>query len=109
MRWAKPLLRACAVLALMLMATQLAAAGAGFDGIVDDFVLDSLALSPSNATQAGYHSHHGVSLDDRLDDFSAAGIDARRALLARTEARLAALKPEALDAEERADEADSFG
>jgi uncharacterized protein (DUF885 family) len=91
------------VLPLMLMARQPASADARFDRMVDDFVLDSLALSPSNATQAGYHSHHGRSLDDQLDDFSATGIDAQRALLARTEARLAALKPDALDAEERTD------
>jgi hypothetical protein len=63
-------LRACLAL-LMMMGMELAAADARFDGMVDDFVLDSLALSPSNATQAGYHSHHGTSLDDQLDDFSA--------------------------------------
>ena len=103
MRSIKLLLGVCSAPVLLLTGIQLAAADARFDAMVDDFVLDSLALSPSNATQAGYHNHHGTSLDDELDDFSAAGIDARHALLARTEAGLAALKPDTLDAEERAD------
>jgi len=103
MRSTALLLRACMALALMVTGLQQATADARFDGMVDEFVLDSLALSPTNATQAGYHSHHGTSLDDQLDDFSAAGIEAQRALLARTEAHLTALKPDTLDAEERAD------
>jgi hypothetical protein len=32
--------------------------------LVDDFVFDSLALSPAGATGVGYHRHHGVVLDD---------------------------------------------
>jgi uncharacterized protein (DUF885 family) len=95
--------RAGAALALMTMGMQLAAADSEFDQLVNGFVLDSLALSPSNATQAGYHTHHGASLDDELDDFSAAGLDARRQLVSRTETKLAALKSEVLDAEQRAD------
>jgi uncharacterized protein (DUF885 family) len=93
-----------AALALLTMGMQLAAADANFDGLVDEFVLDSLALSPANATQVGYHSHHGQSLDDELDDFSAAGLAAQRQLLSRTEQHLAALKASALDAEDRTDE-----
>jgi uncharacterized protein (DUF885 family) len=96
-------LRVCMALALTMNGLQLAAADARFDAMVDEFVLDSLALSPTNATQNGYHNHHGTSLDDQLDDFSAAGIDAQRSLLTRTEAHLAGLKPDTLDAEERAD------
>lgn len=103
MRSTELLLRACFALVLMMTGMRLAAADTRFDGMVDEFVLDSLALSPANATQAGYHSHHGTSLDDQLDDFSATGIDAQRALLARTEKRLAAFKPDTLDAEERVD------
>jgi uncharacterized protein (DUF885 family) len=103
MRSTKLLLRACFALVLMMTGMHVAAADARFDGMVDEFVLDSLALSPASATQAGYHSHHGTSLDDQLDDFSATGIDAQRALLARTEERLAAFKPDTLDVEERVD------
>jgi uncharacterized protein (DUF885 family) len=97
------LLRAGTALALMTMGMQLVAADSGFEQLVNDFVLDSLALSPSSATQAGYHRHHGESLDDELDDFSAAGLDARRNLLRRTEINLAAFRPDALDAEQRVD------
>ena len=103
MRSTELLLHACVALVLIMAGTQLAAADARFDGLVEDFVLDSLALSPSYATQQGYHSHHGIVLDDQLDDFSAASLAAQRALLDRTEARLAALNPDTLDAEERAD------
>jgi uncharacterized protein (DUF885 family) len=92
-----------AAFALLTMGTQLAAADNQLDPLVDHFVLDTLALSPSSATQAGYHTHHGQSLDDQLDDFSAAGLAAQRELLNRTEAQLAALKADTLDAEDRTD------
>src|ERR1700683_4024839 len=52
------------------------AADGQFEQLVDDFVFGTLALSPTNATAAGYHVHHGASLDDLLDDFSPAGIAA---------------------------------
>src|ERR1700680_5096088 len=74
-----------------------------FDQLVDDFVLGTLALSPTTATSFGYHVHHGASLDDMLDDFSPAGIAASRSLLRDIEARIARLDTGALDAEERAD------
>src|SRR5713101_322658 len=51
-----------------------------FEQLVDDFVLGTLALSPTTATGFGYHVHHGASLDDMLDDFSPAGIAASRSL-----------------------------
>src|SRR5260370_37620602 len=47
-----------------------------FEQLVDDFVLGTLALSPTTATGFGYPVHHGTSLDDMLDDFSPAGIAA---------------------------------
>src|SRR5271168_2635317 len=50
--------------------------GGQFEQLVDDFVFGTLALSPTTATSYGYHVHDGVSLDDRLDDFSPAGIAA---------------------------------
>jgi uncharacterized protein (DUF885 family) len=73
------------------------------DQIVDDFMYGSLALSPINATQAGYHRHHGVNLDDLLDDYSPKGIEAGRALLKDIESRMARLDPALLDPEQRAD------
>src|SRR5712675_125676 len=60
-----------------------------FDQLVDDFVLGTLALSPTAATGFGYHVHHGASLDDMLDDFSPAGIAASRSLSRDIEARIA--------------------
>ena len=79
------------------------AAGGPFDQLVDDFVLGTLALSPTAATSFGYHVHHGASLDDMLDDFSPAGITAARDLLHEMDARIAKLELASLDAEQRAD------
>ena len=74
-----------------------------FDQLVDDFVLGTLALSPTTATSFGYHVHHDASLDDMLDDFSPAGIAASRSFLQDIEARIKRLDTTALDAEQRAD------
>lgn len=74
-----------------------------FDRLVDDFVFGTLALSPTSATGAGYHEHHGVALDDMLDDYSPAGIAASRAMLQDIDARIAHLDTGALDPEQRAD------
>lgn len=76
---------------------------APFDQLADDFVFGTLALSPSSATQVGYHVHKGLSLDDALDDFSPAGLAASRAFLHDMEARLAGFDAAPLDAEQRAD------
>src|SRR6202047_4848425 len=72
-----------------------------FDQLVDDFVLGTLALSPTTATGFGYHVHHGASLDDMLDDFSPAGIAASRNLLQDMEARIARLDIASLAHEQR--------
>src|SRR3974390_2330471 len=74
-----------------------------FEHLVDDFVFGSLALAPAMATSVGYHVHRGASLDDQLDDFSPAGIEASRGLLHDIEARIARLDAKALNAEQRAD------
>jgi uncharacterized protein (DUF885 family) len=74
-----------------------------FEQLVDDFVFGTLALSPTTATSFGYHVHHGVSLDDALDDFSPSGIAASKALLTDIEARIGRLNAGSLDAEQRAD------
>jgi uncharacterized protein (DUF885 family) len=80
------------------------AAGSGpFDQLVDDFVFGSLALSPSAATGVGYHVHHGTSLDDQLDDFSAAGIDASRNFQREFQTKIGKLDTATLDPEQRAD------
>jgi uncharacterized protein (DUF885 family) len=74
-----------------------------FDKLVDDFVYGSLALSPVGATSNGYHQHNGIPLDEALDDWSPAGIEAARKFYAGFESRLAALNQAALDKEQRAD------
>src|SRR5260370_6871172 len=74
-----------------------------FEQLVDDFVLGTLALSPTTATGFGYHVHHGASLDDMLDDFSPAGIAASRGLVHDIEGRGARLDTTSLDPAQRAD------
>jgi uncharacterized protein (DUF885 family) len=74
-----------------------------FSKLTEDFVYGSLALSPVSATQAGYHEHQGVRLDEKLDDFSPSGVDATRKFDAEFKDRLAAIDQQTLSPEERAD------
>jgi uncharacterized protein (DUF885 family) len=74
-----------------------------FDKLVDDFVYGSLALSPTSSTSNGYHQHNGVSLDEALDDFSPAGVDATRKFYQSFDSRINGLNQADLDAEQRAD------
>jgi uncharacterized protein (DUF885 family) len=74
-----------------------------FDKLTQDFVYGSLALSPTTATATGYHQHNGVALDEILDDFSAAGIDAQRRFIEGFESRIGSLNPDSLDKEQQAD------
>ena len=74
-----------------------------FSKLTEDFVYGSLALSPVSATQAGYHEHAGVRLDERLDDFSPAGIEKERKFYAGFHDRLATIDPRSLSVEDRAD------
>src|SRR5438093_9125172 len=56
-----------------------APSSAGFARLADQFMKESLALSPVSASQAGYHVHgQGKAarhLDAELDDLSPAGFD----------------------------------
>jgi uncharacterized protein (DUF885 family) len=74
-----------------------------FSKLMGEFVYGSLGLSPVSATVAGYHEHHGIRLDEKLDDFSPAGIQEQRQFYVSFRERLALIKPETLAAEERAD------
>ena len=76
---------------------------ADFEKLTDDLLYGSLALSPVSATQAGYHTHNGVQLDEQLDDFSAAGIAAQRLFWEGLKMRIDALNSASLDKEQRAD------
>jgi uncharacterized protein (DUF885 family) len=74
-----------------------------FSKLTEDFVYGSLALSPVSSTQAGYHEHQGVRLDEKVDDFSPAGVEASRKFYAGFRDRLRASDPQTLSPEERAD------
>ena len=74
-----------------------------FEKLTEDFVYGSLALSPVNATATGYHQHNGAKLDEMLDDYSAAGIDAQRRFFQGLQTRIAAFHPAQLDLEQQAD------
>jgi uncharacterized protein (DUF885 family) len=83
--------------------TKTPAANSKFNNLVDDFVLSSLALSPTSATASGYHVHKGVSLDDLLDDFSPAGIATSRSMLQDFASRIEASDAASLDVQQQAD------
>jgi len=74
-----------------------------FSKLTEDFVYGSLALSPVSATQAGYHVHQGINLDEKIDDFSPSGVEAAQAFYADFKDRLAAIDQALLSVEERAD------
>ena len=83
--------------------TAASSAATDFEKLTDDFLYGSLALAPVNATQVGYHQHNGVQLDEQLDDFSAAGIEAQRRFWEGLKMRIEALSPSSLDKEQLAD------
>src|SRR5262249_16323289 len=59
--------------------------------------------SPAAATSVGLHEFDGKKLDGMLDDFSPPWLDRQKRYYEQFQSRLAALKPESLDAQERAD------
>src|SRR5947208_1070939 len=71
--------------------------------ISDDFVFGSLAFSPSAATSAGLHEYDGKKLDDLLDDNSPQNLARQVNFYGKIRDRLAELKEDQLDAEDRAD------
>ena len=83
--------------------TAASTTAADFEKLTDDFLYGSLALTPVAATQAGYHQHNGAELDEQLDDFSAAGIQAQRTFYEGLTSRINALNPASLDKEQQAD------
>jgi len=76
---------------------------AAFQKLTADFVHSTLALSPTFATQVGYHTHNGASLDSILDDVSSASIERQVQHYTEWKKRLSALDLEKLDPESRAD------
>lgn len=76
---------------------------ADFEKMTDDLLYGSLALSPVNATQSGYHEQNGVQLDDMVDDFSPAGIETARKFYQGFQTRVNGWNPASLDREQQAD------
>ena len=74
-----------------------------FNALSHDLIYGSLALSPVSATGNGYHKHNGIELDEKLDDYSAQGIDAQRQFYQGFQTRIDALDPAKLDQEQKAD------
>jgi uncharacterized protein (DUF885 family) len=104
----------CAIISLMVLLpaspgsvdAQSAAGSKKFAALSDRFIKDSLALSPTSASQAGYHVHldpktgKKIELDAELDDLSLKAMDEQRAFYAgwrqrfRAETPLATLNPQ---------------
>jgi uncharacterized protein (DUF885 family) len=77
-----------------------------FAELEDEFIYTTLSFSPVAATSAGYHRHHGINLDEQLDDFSAASIERQKRFYEGMRTRLAeAERLQKLSPEERADAA----
>jgi uncharacterized protein (DUF885 family) len=101
-----PMLVACSAFAVAQQSNTGANIGNRFGSLTEQFIHETLAQSPSNASQAGYHHYRDpktgrdIALDSRLDDVSAAGFAAQRALYVKwrerfhTETPLASLAPE---------------
>ena len=81
-----------------------------FAKLSEEFIHETLALSPSTASQVGYHQHvdpktgNTVALDALLDDFSVAGIAEQRRLYAHWRERFHSETPlNSLDVQDAAD------
>ena len=90
--------------------TNSAQSNAKFAQMCDEFVKNSLALSPVSASQAGYHKHvdpktgKTIDLDAQLDDMSPAGIAAQEKFYREWRQRFQTETPIAsLNAEDAAD------
>ena len=94
----------------MAQTTNSSESNAKFAKLSEDFIHETLAMSPSNASQAGYHQHvdpktgKTIALDALLDDVSPAGIAEQRGVYTQWRERFRAETPLAsLGAEDAAD------
>ena len=104
------LLLSCSCFLFAQSATSAAPAGNKFAALAERFVHETLAQSPSSASQAGYHHYRDpktgkdLALDSLLDDVSPAGFAAQRKLYAAWRDRFHKQTPVAsLSAEDAAD------
>lgn len=103
----------CTMISLMVLLPASAQSTAGskkFAALSDRFMKESLALSPTSASQAGYHVHvdprtgKKIELDAELDDLSLKAMDEQRAFYIRWRQRFRAETPLAtLGAQDAAD------
>jgi uncharacterized protein (DUF885 family) len=108
-----PILVLCSILVAMTHAAtppSRSDTSSKFAELSDQFVKESLALSPTNASAAGYHKHADsktgktIELDALLDDLSQQGIDKQRAFYAQWRERFHKETPVAvLNIEDAAD------
>ncbi len=68
-----------------------------------EFVFTALSFAPVAATQAGYHAHGSVVLDELLDDYSPSGMERQRRYYVSFRKRLAAINARELSPEDGAD------
>ena len=68
-----------------------------FEKLTDDFTRRVWRSRLSSATQAGYHEHNGMALDEASTTSAPAGIDAQRRFYQDIQKRLAALDAASLD------------
>src|ERR1700740_890037 len=94
--------RLCLVTVLSLLATsaiaQLSAPSDSWSTLSDDYIAATFSFAPSNATQAGIHTH-----DAELEDFSPASIARQGAFYHQFEKRVLAFAPNSLSAIDAAD------
>jgi uncharacterized protein (DUF885 family) len=110
---ALPILALCSIFIAMTHAatpSSNSAVGTKFAELSDQFMKESLALSPTNASAAGYHKHvdpktgKTIELDALLDDLSLTAIDKQRAFYAHWRERFRKETPvSGLDIEDAAD------
>jgi uncharacterized protein (DUF885 family) len=97
------------VLAVPLVAQTVDHSSASFDHLSAQFMVDSLVLSPVNASQAGYHKHTDpktgkvIELDAKLDDLGPQGIIAQRAFYRNWQQRFRGVNRSTLSKEQAAD------
>jgi len=104
---------ACVLVSTALMAQNVsspAESGGKFAKLSEEFIHETLALSPATASQAGYHQHvdlrtgKTVALDALLDDVSEAGIAEQRRVYAQWRQRFHDETPlDSLGAQDAAD------
>ena len=92
---------------LLLAGLMLSSCGSNrtlrMEELVEQFIYQSLAYSPTAATAAGYHSHKGVPLDQLLDDMSEQSLEAQRRFYLLTKDELRKIPVDSSNAEMDAD------